>query len=209
MITIVHFSDFHGLPRPLPWADMYISTGDHLPNTKAVLWQLPDLEKQNQDEYIKNNHHKWAAMFGNPDAPIVMVRGNHSFTDEAGLFQAHKGPVHEFKDPDMITVLGIKLGGFRGVPPINNMWADEMSENEIDFRISQLYNLDILITHGPPAGVMDNGYGSKAIAEYIRRQYNPKFTHCFGHVHEANGMRPKNGVNYSNAATSINKFFIT
>ncbi len=57
---------------------------------------------------------------------------------------------------------------------------------------------DILITHGPPKGILDGGLGCEELLLQIER-VKPKI-HCFGHVHGHNGSRVVNGTTYINAA---------
>lgn len=62
---------------------------------------------------------------------------------------------------------------------------------------------DVLITHGPPYGVLDETFkgqlvGCEDLLEKIQ-QTKIKY-HIFGHIHEAYGMLEKNGVTYINAS---------
>ena len=61
---------------------------------------------------------------------------------------------------------------------------------------------DVLITHQPPYGILDEGddihYGSKTLRESIK-QSKPKY-HLFGHIHGLNGIKKAGGIIYSNAA---------
>ena len=46
--------------------------------------------------------------------------------------------------------------------------------------------VDVLITHGPPKGILDNGNGSVALREAIEMRKIRK--HIFGHIHECGGQ---------------------
>lgn len=69
---------------------------------------------------------------------------------------------------------------------------------------------DVLITHGPPFGVLDKvesydktrRLGCKALKERIEVLPNLKL-HLFGHVHSARGQVVINEVQFSNAATGM------
>jgi len=58
-----------------------------------------------------------------------------------------------------------------------------------DYIDSDNENIDVLITHSPPAGILDyhkgNPLGSPALYDIVRR-YNPAY-HIFGHIHEGHG----------------------
>ena len=47
--------------------------------------------------------------------------------------------------------------------------------------------VDVLVTHGPPHGVLDGGYGDKWLRDDLLKVL-PR-VHLFGHVHECAGVR--------------------
>ena len=63
-------------------------------------------------------------------------------------------------------------------------------------------NTDILITHGPPYGILDkNRVGFSAVCQSLKRavkRIQPKL-HVFGHIHEAGGMVEMEGTTFVNA----------
>lgn len=64
-------------------------------------------------------------------------------------------------------------------------------------------DIDILVTHGPPAGILDTiligeGRGCEMLIERIK-QIKPKL-HVFGHIHEAAGHEEIDGTHYVNAS---------
>ncbi|KAL8801243.1 MAG: hypothetical protein Q9182_004592 [Xanthomendoza sp. 2 TL-2023] len=66
-------------------------------------------------------------------------------------------------------------------------------------------NVDIMLTHGPPAGVLDEtNHGDKVGCEHLMRavrRSRPRL-HCFGHIHEAWGAQRTNWAqNRSNLLT--------
>lgn len=183
-----------------------------------------EVEGQLQRRWIREVLGSYRKLFGSPDAPVVCVRGNHCFTD---LSEAFGGDVWEVTlDPSRSTdVCGLKVGGCRGIRYILGEWSDELRERGQsshgtpvkppagDFFdvVRQLPgDLDVLITHAPPAGIMDEygaHWGSEALRGYIdvalygagRLQL-----HAFGHVHEKHGQQNIAGVVFSNAATTHN-----
>jgi Icc-related predicted phosphoesterase len=58
---------------------------------------------------------------------------------------------------------------------------------------------DILVTHGPPLGVLDYGGGCAALRRAVLR-VKPKL-HVFGHVHSGYGTRPTQHTFFVNAST--------
>jgi Icc-related predicted phosphoesterase len=203
MVRTCHFSDLHGQIQQLPEADLYVCTGDILPNSRNLwLFQVKQAEMEFQNHWIKQNVSKWSKIFANPYAPLLVVRGNHSFVDESPLFAYHLGPIHEFNYPEVVQYCGLTIGGFRGVPPINGAWADELSEAELEYRCESLGKVDVLVTHGPAFGWLDNDYGSTSIRNYLEK-HAPKW-HLLGHIHEEFGQLDTGTTKISNAACGVN-----
>ncbi|KAJ4524886.1 hypothetical protein HRR83_000524 [Exophiala dermatitidis] len=67
------------------------------------------------------------------------------------------------------------------------------------------YNVDIMLTHGPPYGILDRTKTNVNVGcEHLRRaveRCRPR-VHCFGHIHEAWGAERKKWEDTSNSATS-------
>jgi Icc-related predicted phosphoesterase len=66
--------------------------------------------------------------------------------------------------------------------------------------------IDILITHGPPFGILDethkeNHAGSKGLWESVKK-IKPRL-HIFGHIHEGHGIRHQDGTIFMNVAKKI------
>ena len=66
---------------------------------------------------------------------------------------------------------------------------------------------DVLITHGPMEGVLDDGCGCPELKKRVAK-VKPKF-HLFGHIHQAKGCVKIDGTQFSNAAETVNFFTIT
>ncbi len=57
---------------------------------------------------------------------------------------------------------------------------------------------DIIISHYPPYGILDDGYGIEQIRDFVLQQ-NPKF-HVFGHNHSSPGIVAVNNTQFINAS---------
>ncbi|MHB8407781.1 MAG: metallophosphoesterase family protein [Acidiferrobacterales bacterium] len=184
-MKVVHFSDWHTEQRHLPEADLYICTGDMLPNKPFLVYEWPGMFKDPLvwDPYGRKHRPKepyqltgralipekeaeqqtkwmltqdYRAGAESPQAQVACVRGNHDFTDLAPLFR--NGPVWEVtEDPlNTLTFQGLKIGGWRGVGYMQGEWSDEKRELQMHEEIRRLPDdLDILITHDPPFLTMD------------------------------------------------------
>ena len=78
-----------------------------------------------------------------------------------------------------------------------------MAFNKKNDEIHKVWNkipddTDILITHGPPENMLDNGLGCESLLKKVTA-VKPKL-HCFGHIHEQNGIQIYNSTTFVNAA---------
>ena len=58
--------------------------------------------------------------------------------------------------------------------------------------------IDIIASHYPPYGILDNGFGSEEISDFIC-QFAPKY-HVFGHNHSNYGKTKYKNIQYINAS---------
>jgi Icc-related predicted phosphoesterase len=97
-----------------------------------------------------------------------------------------------------VTIEGIRLWG----SPVTSL-ADVPFGMPDQAERAQLYStipddIDILVTHGPPAGVLDGGQGCAALRRAVIR-LKPRL-HAFGHVHAEYGTRPTTHTLFVNAS---------
>ncbi len=238
-IKIVHISDWHGkfLEEPwskacLPWAHLYLITGDMLKNYQlydSMYCELNDLE---WIDPVRETHYqardvrgmKFRKYLGNPEAEVVIIGGNHDYVHLTNGFKG--GPTHEIQSPGQIVdACGLRIGGFRGISRICGDWIDEMTDEELERQVDGLsFELDILLTHAPPYGIMDKvgdfgkgpAVGIRALTRYLNKQAHedgPLRLHCFGHVHQAYGHlttgTKENNLVFSNAATGFHEYLWT
>lgn len=210
-MRIAHFSDFHAQLSKLPEADLYVCTGDMLENTepppRGIIWPVARDEKPFQKKWIAKARQEWAGIFPNR-APLLIVRGNHDFTDLKPLFDDGSREIYEFFDTPSVKWVGaLRFGGFRGIPEINGCWSDENTERVLESKCDALGKVDVLVTHAPARGCLDLAYGGDRIGSHAQFHYlmnGGARIHLFGHVHESCGMFEKNGIRLSNAATRVN-----
>ena len=166
-----------------------------------------------QTRYLAHKGHgHLRARFGTPGAPVACCRGNHDFVGIAPLFAG--GPVFEIgEDPERVwEILGLRIGGVRGVKRHRGRWSDELDAAEFDDRARRLpSDLDVLVTHAPPEGILDEipgeSIGSPALRAYVARHdpsLPPLRAHLYGHVHEAKGKVAFGGTVFSNASRGWN-----
>lgn len=181
-LSITAISDLHGFYPELPGGDLLIIAGDLTArdtveqNASFFIWL-------NEQQYrkkilIAGNHDGFIEK--NPGWEIGLLR-NFDYLQDSGLeFEGLK----IWGSPWTPTFLNWHFMKDRG-PDIKAMW--DLIPNDID----------ILITHGPPYGILDkvkipskalpDGYaGCKDLREAVER-IQPK-VHIFGHIHEGYGQ---------------------
>lgn len=161
---IFAFSDTHGNHRRLQVpedADIIICAGDAVED---------DLKGSEYDDFIS-----W---FGALTAKWkLFVPGNHELSFSRSRY---KTIVQQFEAAGIIVLQdaveecdGVVIGSISREARI----ADEDIPDDID----------ILVTHWPPYGILDNELGSLDILNFVLKA-QPKW-HLFGHIHEPEGQQ--------------------
>lgn len=130
----------------------------------------------------------------------LFICGNHDTSFEANLIR--KKDIKQFYPSitylfhETIEIEGIKIFGSPYTPEFNG-WAFNVKRAKLFNYWEQIEEgTDIVITHGPPMGVLDlcsrqdgSGYeqvGCRSLMKHIER-VKPKY-HIFGHVHSEKGI---------------------
>ncbi|NDV68928.1 metallophosphatase domain-containing protein [Dysgonomonas sp. 25] len=174
----------------LPTADMIIHGGDISNRGK----------KQEVDEFID-----W---FDGLDYKYkVFIAGNHDFYFENYTWYEIQKRLPEgmyYLCNSAIEIEGIKIWGSPITPWFLN-WAfnRERGEDIMKYWKQIPEQLDILVTHGPPAGIRDrckNGsiVGCEDLLSVIQR-IKPKY-HLFGHIHEGYGITESKYTTFINGS---------
>ena len=163
-LTIFAFSDTHGSHRRLyvpEDADIIICAGDAVED---------DLKGDEYGDFIS-----WFGAL--PAKWKLFVPGNHELSF---CRSRYKTIVQQFEVAGIIVLQdaveecdGVVIGSISRDARI----ADEDIPNDID----------ILVTHWPPYGILDNDLGSPDILNFVLKA-QPKW-HLFGHIHESEGQQ--------------------
>lgn len=160
---IFAFSDTHGSHHRLQVperADIIICAGDAVED---------NLKRDEYDDFIA-----WFSSL--PAKWKIFVPGNHELTFELGRAEA----IEQAMAARGITVLqdavedcdGVTIGSISGNATI--------ADSDIP------HDLDILVTHMPPYGILDDDLGSSEILNFALKA-QPKY-HLFGHIHATAGQ---------------------
>ena len=198
-MKIVFISDTHGQHRKLknlPKGDIIIHGGD--------------VSKMGRDHEVEDFIHWFLRL---DYAHKIFIAGNHDFCFEdysMDFVQKKLTSNCHYLCNSGVEIERIKIWGTPITPTFFN-WAF----NEDRGKPIQKYwkkipkNTDILITHGPPNGILDKTTSNiNAGCEDLLKTVNklkPKF-HLFGHIHEAYGKETINETTFINGSLLDEKY---
>lgn len=141
---------------------------------------------------------EWLSTF--PVKNKIYVPGNHDTSLEAGLISPKNYKEITFLLHDSIRLEGRRIFGSPYTPEFHD-WAYNVPRDKIGRYWEIVPNdVDILITHGPPMGVLDvsrgGSYGDLALYNEVISRIKPK-VHIFGHFHDEPG-HINNGIRILN-----------
>jgi predicted phosphodiesterase len=199
-LTIVVVSDTHNNHNqvPIPDGDIFIHCGD-------MTDYGSDEEVLDFDTFLSTLPHKHKLItFGNHERKIIMRNTPQQIQEKY-----FKNAI--YVQDETVAIEGIN---FYLSPWANNMSkiADVMvksvngvfyAKNDLEMRTvwnKIPENVNVLVTHCPPYGILDQGMGCKELA--ARLPSLPQLrVHLFGHVHDGHGRETKDNILYVNAAT--------
>jgi Icc-related predicted phosphoesterase len=149
-----------------------------------------------------------------PHPHKVLIAGNHDFyaEREALQFQSLIPEGVTYLNDSGTEVMGFKIWG----SPVQPWFYDWAFNRQRGADIAQHWDLippdtDILITHGPPMGVLDKVEGGPNVGceELIKvvEKVQPKL-HVFGHIHEGHGQEQRGKTTFVNASVLNLKYLL-
>lgn len=166
-----------------------MAAGDNKQNIKDLILEIA---LQNKQKYYK-------AILRQAGKPIVFIMGN-----DDGILGLGRAWTSEGKFVD-INQRRAKHGKYNLVgyhytsPFVGGVYEKTVSDQENDFSILEemIDHNTILVSHGPPLGILDTAadgkhVGSKALLDLVERT-SPRL-HLFGHIHS----------NFGNNGSSVN-----
>ena len=149
--------------------------------------------------------------FGEQDFDLVLcIGGNHDFE-----LQKRSGYVdNPFSNATYLEGKSYEFGGinFFGAPWVPDLYDQAFftKDNKLSDKWADIPdNVDVLITHTPPAGILDVSskglvLGCRHLLEAIER--TKPTVHCFGHVHASSGVHKDGATTFINAALVNSKY---
>ncbi len=180
-MKILHLSDTHGCHRrlkDLPEADVVVHSGDFC---------MVGSEQEAIDFL------NWFCDL--PYAHKIFICGNHDDCLYGANIDGLDENVHYLCNSG-VTIDGMK---FYGVPMfMGDCITDRQNRNYANIPD----DVDVLITHTPPYGVLDFddeiNYGSEELLQRVS-EINPRL-HLFGHIHRQHGLTDNGITRFSNGA---------
>ena len=121
----------------------------------------------------------------------IFVPGNHELSFDIGQADGIR-PLFERRG---IVLLEDAVDDFDGVVIGSVSGSSRIADEDIPT------DIDILVTHYPPYGILDDGFGSPEILNFVLKA-QPKY-HLFGHIHRTGGMKEVGRVNFINISIFI------
>jgi len=152
-----------------------------------------------------------------PAARLLYTPGNHDW-----LFE-HQEPYGkelckqygvDYLHDSGVVIDGIHFYGTAWTPWFCNWAFNVVHESDIDRHFQKIPDeTSILITHGPPRGVLDavahdqRHVGCPALLRHVKRVM-PR-VHAFGHIHEGYGRLDKDGTAFLNCSQVDLRYVLT
>jgi Icc-related predicted phosphoesterase len=211
-MKIVSISDVHGKWNKItiPQCDLLISAGDY---------------SFRGEQHMVRDFHSW--LDKQPATHIISVQGNHEEWVEKNFLLAKDiaqkaCPRVHFMDEGLVEIDGIKIWCSAITPWFYSWaWNRRRTIEEVnafggpwikDHWDKIPLDTDILVTHGPPYGILDevllpNGdsydpprnVGCEELLLKIKQLPNLQL-HVFGHIHSSSGTKMVCGIPFINAA---------
>jgi len=183
----------------LPQGDILVHAGDFTGRGK---------------QYEVGDFFSWLERQSDNFKHIVFIAGNHDMSFEykhpwvINMLKALPRNVHYLEDSE-IVLDGIKFYGSPWQPEFFN-WAFNLPRGKALAEKWDMipYDTDVLITHGPPMGVLDYtqrdmwNVGCLHLFDKVQ-QVKPKL-HVFGHIHEGYGIKKydQENITFVNASSA-------
>ena len=182
MANITFLSDTHGLHKYIPFkgGDILIIGGDIFDKNQST--SCEDIA-----EWLLKLTYKF------------IIPGNHD--EKLKLFPDIKNTF--ILNHDEISIGDFKLYGASATVPqkLEDGFYKTCTEQQLKEKLPNK-KYDILVTHGPPKGILDvrhgKNIGSNALYEYVKK-YPPKY-HLFGHAHHSKGIYTNQNTTFINGS---------
>jgi Icc-related predicted phosphoesterase len=144
----------------------------------------------------------------------VLAWGNHDILaeDDSSLVRMiiSEHPSITYLENSEATVMGLRIWGSPWTPRFFDWAFNADPDKLIEVWSSIPDGIDILVTHGPPFGILDeteegNLIGCKILLHEVQTRVRPRY-HVFGHDHEGYGVKLVGETTFINASCCDRKY---
>lgn len=144
---------------------------------------------------------------GLPHEHKIVIAGNHDFLfEKQGTLARSLLTSAIYLQDSGVEVAGLRVWGSPWQPWFQD-WAFNLPRGKaLRERWEQIpEGLDILVTHGPPMGILDRTaagehVGCEELRARLTAMSSPPRLHVFGHIHEAHGIHRTPRTTFVNAS---------
>lgn len=185
-MKLLCISDIHD-----QWGDYKVAD---LPEADAVLVAGDLTDYGLQGEALGygelNRARTWLRAMGARYRVILWIPGNHDIGVTARTFDDIPGVICALNQTGSLckfTLFGVSQTVCFDQPSLKTKWDYMTDDLYRDFIAFDFPRVDIVLSHGPPKGILDGPHrqGSPGLRSYIQRE-QPRLVVC-GHVHEDGG----------------------
>ena len=198
VLRIVCISDTHGLEGEVrcPTGDILIHSGDFL-----AQWANGPADLSRFARWLaKQPHEHKLVCAGNHDRCLdpLLVGEKEAAACADALREA--GAIYFDMSHPTVELCGLRFFGSS-----YSRMSNPHSQNAA-FQDAERYRVrptacDVLITHGPPEGIRDSGFGCPELRASVDGAHKPVL-HVFGHCHQEHGVQIRGCTTFVNAALS-------
>lgn len=206
-MRIVCISDTHGINHPasVPDGDVLIHAGD-----LSIGGEIYEI--QQSLGWLRRLPHKHKIFIGGNHDKALAMDGLNPFKEQ---MKSHKGknPLIYLENA-MVEIGGLRIFGSPTTRTFGVIKAFMKSGEALDRHWTNIPTCDVLVTHGPPLGILDelvsHTHMNGKVTEQVEhlgcvhllnavREIKPKL-HIFGHIHAGRGVELVNGTIFVNAS---------
>jgi len=211
-VRVLHSSDLHGNLDVLlgfgePF-DLWLDTGDFFPNLARAEDAVDDArEHATQLQWMRGADLAARLTSWLAGRPALTVPGNHDYLDLASTL-VEAGAWAERVDVAGVSRCGLRWAGFREVKWMDGRWRGECRDFSGLIRETFASPPDVLVTHGPPAEVLESelDFGIPGLLTALRGSPRTRL-HFFGHDHRRGGETTEaHGVRFFNGAKCVKRW---
>jgi hypothetical protein len=190
-MDLVIMGDTHELHQEVevPGGDLLIFTGDLSMFSK----NMSAIEDFN--DWLGELPHRWK----------LVIPGNHEFFLEAAPHNRSMLSNATVLIDEEISIHGLKIYGSPATPLGGGAFGMPAPEERARHWARIPNDVDVLVTHGPPRGILDlspgqhEHAGDPELMSQVKELTSLRL-HCFGHIHGGYGMLEQDGVLFVNSA---------